>query len=545
MQMQMRIRITVHGALYALTGLLLLTAGLLRGELLSTALGGLLTLYTGFAALAVGCTAFYWRHEEPSVSLTESSVAGNDAAAGCGVIAVSPAAAVFPRCAVGAAASYTLSFSRTPDPAAEAAVQMNIPLHVARTVYHTESVPRGRYFYRQQYLAFKDLCGFFAVQLMQPRSVSRVYTGPPRLQPFEAGSPPELSARTAQDVPQLERTAELYESRPYFPGDDPRKIHWKLYAHTGGLSIKLGAFEPPPVKHVSIYIEAPRVLRKQDQKLVEDVFDAFVGRLASFILQLLNTGRECSLLLYDYRVYDYRDVYDSLDDYEISGGEAPVHKARKNSGGMPLQRFDILPDDRDALSRVLNLCAIPAVQSVRSTCRIGAVWSCCRGTALSRRIEAARNAWKMRETGGADSDAAAVFRAVPEESGLLYCYLPLPDSYAYSRNGISGAALKAAELKAAESRRAGVETVFYLADIPALHEAPRVSGGAPRVSGGGDARSRGLCSGFRGRFRQTVHRLLYCSAASLRQEAFYRRYKDAAERELRFFAARNDHALLF
>lgn len=532
--MQMRIRITVHGALYALTGLLLLTAGLLRGELLSTALGGLLTLYTGFAALAVGCTAFYWRHEEPAVSLTESSVAGNDAAAGCGVIAVSPAAAVFPRCAVGAAAFYTLTFSRTPDPAAEIAVRMDIPLYAARTVYYAESVPRGRYFYRQQYLAFKDLCGFFAVQLMQPRSVSRVYTVPPRLQPFEAGSPPELSARTVQDVPQLERTAELYESRPYFPGDDPRKIHWKLYAHTGGLSIKLGAFEPPPVKHVSIYIEAPRVLRKQDRKLVEDVFDAFIGRLAALIVQLLNTGIECSLLL-----CDYRDVYDSLDVYEISGGEAPVHKARKNSGGMLLQRFDILPDDKDALTRVLNLCAIPAVQSVQSvqsTSRIGAVWSCCRGTALSRRIGTTRDAWKTREAGMVvDSDAAAVFRAVPEESGLLYCYLPLPDSYAYSRNSISGA-----ELKAAESRRAGVETVFYLAGIPALHEAPRVSGGALRVSGGGDTGS-----GFRRWFRQTVHRLLYCSAASLWQEAFYRRYKDAAERELRVFAARNGHALLF
>lgn len=530
MQVQMRIRITVHGALYALTGLLLLTAGLLRGELLSTALGGLLTLYTGFAALAVGCTAFYWRHEEPSVNLTESSAAVSGEAAGCGIIAVSPAAAVFPRCAVGAAASYTLSFSRTPDPAAEIAVRMDIPLYAARTVYYAESVPRGRYFYRQQYLAFKDLCGFFAVQLMQPRSVSRVYTVPPRLQPFESGSPPELSVRTVQDVPQLERTAELYESRPYFPGDDPRKIHWKLYAHTGGLSIKLGAFEPPPVKHVSIYIEAPRVLRKQDRKFVEDVFDAFVGRLASFILQLLNTGIECSLLLYDYRVYDYRD------DYEISGGEAPVHKARKNSGGMPLQRFDILSDDRDALTRVLNLCAIPALQSVRSTCRVGAVWSCCIGSALSRRIGTARNAWKTREAGMVvDSDAAAVFRAVPDDSGLLYCYLPLPDSYAYSRNSISGV-----ELKAAESRRAEVETVFYLADIPALHEAPRVSGGAPRVSGGGETGS-----GFRRWFRQTVHRLLYCSAASLRQEAFYRRYKDAAERELRVFAARNGHALLF
>ena len=516
--MQMRIRITVHGALYALTGFLLLAAGLLRGELLSTAFGGLLTLYTGFAALAAGVTAFYWRHEEPAVSLTESSAAGNDAAWGCGVIAVSPAAPVFPRCAVGAAAFYTLTFSRTPDPTAEAAVRMNIPLHAARTVYYAESVPRGRYFYRQQYLAFKDLCGFFAVQLMQPCSVSRVYTVPPRLQPFEAGSPLELSERTVLDVPQLERTAELYESRPYFPGDDPRKIHWKLYAHTGGLSIKLGAFEPPPVKHVSIYIEAPRVLRKQDRKFVEDVFDAFVGRLASFIVQLLNTGIECSLLLYDY-----------LDDYEISGGEAPVHKARKNSGGMLLQRFDILPDDKDALTRVLNLCAIPALQSVRSTCRIGAVWSCCRGTALSRRIGTARNAWKTREAGMVvDSDAAAVFRAVPDDSGLLYCYLPLPDSYAYPRNGISGA-----ELKAAASRRAGVETVFYLADIPALHE-------APPVSGGGDTGS-----GFRGRFRQAVHRLLYCSAASLRREAFYRRYKDAAERELRFFAARNDHALLF
>ena len=44
--------------------------------------------------------------------------------------------------------------------------------------------------------------------------------------------------------------------------------------------------------------------------------------------------------------------------------------------------------------------------------------------------------------------------------------------------------------------------------------------------------------------RGDIHRLLYSSAASARQDAFYRKVQEAAERELRIFTAGNCHAEL-
>ena len=64
----MRIRITVHGAVYAAMGALLLISGLLRGELLSAVCGGVLTLYAGFAAAAVAVSALCWKSEEPDLA---------------------------------------------------------------------------------------------------------------------------------------------------------------------------------------------------------------------------------------------------------------------------------------------------------------------------------------------------------------------------------------------------------------------------------------------------------------------------------------------
>lgn len=38
---------------------------------------------------------------------------------------------------------------------------------------------------------------------------------------------------------------ELSEHRPYVPGDDPRRINWKLYGHLGELFVREKDFEPP------------------------------------------------------------------------------------------------------------------------------------------------------------------------------------------------------------------------------------------------------------------------------------------------------------
>ena len=471
----MRIRITRHGAVYTVMGALLLISGLLRGELLSAVCGGLLTLYAGFAAAAVAVTALCWKSEEPDLA---SDGGGFTVTPAHSKTSQSDAAKTFPPCIPGTAAFYTIEFSLSPEPTAETAARLSIPLQGMRTEYHPENLTRGRYFYKRQYLNIRDFAGFFAAAYTQPPCLSVPYiVVQPALSPQKTVFP-DLRSRTVNDLPSQERTHELYESRPYFPGDDPRKIHWKLYAHTNTLSIKLGAFEPPPVKRLTIYIEEPVCTKKKEQAWVASIFDVFIGRLSGVIIELLNTGIQCSLLLCDY----------------------PQRS---------LQRYEITEEASAAAAQIQNLLAVPA----------------------------------LRVSPEALPDAADIFNAVPDGGGLLYCYMPtggVPRNAAGTpfrppyTEGITGggehiAAYQntAAYRKITAYSRRGVETFFCLAAASVSEEHRPLD----------ELRHRVLS-------REYIHRLLYSSAASARQDAFYRKVQEAAERELRIFTAGNCHAEL-
>lgn len=448
----MRIRITRHGAVYTVMGALLLISGLLRGELLSAVCGGLLTLYAGFAAAAVAVTAFCWKSEEPDLASDDGGFTVTPARS---KTAQSESAKTFPHCVPGTATFYTIEFSLSPEPTAETAARLCIPLQGIQTKYHPENLTRGRYFYKRLYLNIRDFAGFFAAAYPQPPCLSVPYIVVQPVIPSQKTVFPDLRSRTVNDLPSQERTSELYESRPYFPGDDPRKIHWKLYAHTNTLSIKLGAFEPPPVKRLTIYIEEPVCMKKKERAWVASIFDAFIGRLSGVIIELLNAGIQCSLLLYDY-------PQQSLQRYEITEEGASA-----------------------AAAQIQTLLAIPA----------------------------------LRASPEALPDAAKVFQAVLDGGGLLYCYMPT--------EGVSRNASAAPFRPPRAESISDVETFFCVA-------APPVSENCMQA----DERAHRVLS------RRGIHRLLYSSAASARQDAFYRKVQEAAERALRIFTAGNCHAEL-
>ena len=479
---------TRHGAVYTAMGALLLISGLLRGELLSAVCGGLLMLYAGFAATAVAVSALCWKSEEPDLAPEGSGFTVTPARS---KTAQSESAKTFPHCIPGTAAFYTIEFSLSPEPTVETAARLSIPLQGMRTEYHPENLTRGRYFYKRQYLNIRDFAGFFAAAYTQPPCLSVPYiVVQPALSPQKTVFP-DLRSRTVNDLPSQERTHELYESRPYFPGDDPRKIHWKLYAHTNTLSIKLGAFEPPPVKRLTIYIEEPVCVKKKERALTASIFNAFIGRLSGVIIELLNAGIQCSLLLYDY-------------------------------SQQSLQRYEITEEASAAAAQIQNLLAIPALHTSPE----------------------------------ALPDAAEVFQAASDGGGLLYCYVPSVNATQSAVDtptlGIAAKVLfhppragdrpsagnnigeqiaayqnTAAYRKITAYNRSGVETFFCVAAPPVSEEHTPLDERAHRV----------LSRGY-------IHRLLYASTASARQDAFYRKVQEAAERELRIFTAGNCHAEL-
>lgn len=196
------------------------------------------------------------------------------------------------------------------------------------------------------------------------------------------------------------------------------------------------------------------------------------------IIELLNAGIQCSLLLYDY----------------------PQQS---------LQRYEITAEGAAAVAQIQNLLAIPA----------------------------------LRASPEALPDAAEVFQAVPDGGGLLYCYMPTegvsrnasvapfrpPHTESISGGGEHIAAYQntAAYRKITACSRSGVETLFCVAVSPVSENCMQADELAHRVLS-----------------RRGIHRLLYSSAASARQDAFYRKVQEAAERELRIFTAGNCHAEL-
>jgi len=119
---------------------------------------------------------------------------------------------------------------------------------------------RGAYFSAFDEFAVFDILGLFRFAYRIP-SVDVAENGAARLlvSPGAGAEPLPVKAKGGeairQDSATLERTDYLIDHRPYVPGDDPRRINWKLYGHGGELIVRQGEREPPPSSALTILID--------------------------------------------------------------------------------------------------------------------------------------------------------------------------------------------------------------------------------------------------------------------------------------------------
>jgi uncharacterized protein (DUF58 family) len=114
---------------------------------------------------------------------------------------------------------------------------------------------RGAYFSDYDEFAIFDMPGFFYFAWRIPHENGVRLLVCPRA----ADEPVSTAARAGETnrVPEqvFQRTDNLIEHRPYVPGDDPRRINWKLYSHGGGLFVREGEREPPPHSNILILVD--------------------------------------------------------------------------------------------------------------------------------------------------------------------------------------------------------------------------------------------------------------------------------------------------
>jgi uncharacterized protein (DUF58 family) len=133
---------------------------------------------------------------------------------------------------------------------------------------------RGAYFSAYDEFAVFDVFGFFRFAfLLTAGSNARLLASP-----HAAQEPLAVHARAGESNQQPEfsfqRTDNLIDHRPYIPGDDPRRINWKLYGHGGGLFVREGEREPPPHSNIVIMADCeydPLLYNRGEARLGVDV----------------------------------------------------------------------------------------------------------------------------------------------------------------------------------------------------------------------------------------------------------------------------------
>ncbi|MDR0589586.1 MAG: DUF58 domain-containing protein [Spirochaetaceae bacterium] len=201
---------------------------------------------------------------------------------------------------------------------------------------------RGAYYSTQDRFIITDCLGFFRVFFPIPQD------GSPRLLalPAPAGEPIPVYIQSGGNSQRTERTFQrtddLTDHRPYVPGDDPRRINWKLYGHGGDLFVREGEPEPPPHSRLVILVDTqadPLLFTPESARLGVDLLCENALALA---LDYLDRGM---------------DIQAAYTGGKIRGGTAAeLAEALAYPAALPLSGGEALPEITD---RGVLLLALP------------------------------------------------------------------------------------------------------------------------------------------------------------------------------------------
>lgn len=116
-----------------------------------------------------------------------------------------------------------------------------------------DTTRRGVWRLDTTWLTARDLLGFCSAPVPAPAS------GSVTVLPDVADTPVGEAAGGAGGEHLIQsgirrRSEELFETRRYVPGDDPRKINWKMFARWNELLVRIGEEVPPPQSRVVCYL---------------------------------------------------------------------------------------------------------------------------------------------------------------------------------------------------------------------------------------------------------------------------------------------------
>jgi hypothetical protein len=153
---------------------------------------------------------------------------------------------------------------------------------------------RGAYYSAGDELAFPDAFGFLDFSWPLPPDGEALVLAGPRPAEEALILDPRAGGRERRGGPHYRRTDDLIDHRPYIPGDDPRRINWKLYSHgpAGSLFVREGEAEPPPHSQLLILADTEADPGLYSPRGAREAVDLLCAQVLAICLDLGGRGMD-------------------------------------------------------------------------------------------------------------------------------------------------------------------------------------------------------------------------------------------------------------
>lgn len=225
-----RFSVTRFGIAALALGLALFAEGLFHGELAALLSGAGLLAYAAYSLFLAALAAYAWRDVCVTAEWGDIEHVLLRAIPAIDASALAPWLSF---CSVHYEAVYRLDEEA---PGTKAFV-LSVRVFCGDTKKRINPPDRGLYVGSSPKLVISDFTGLFRFS----RDLSGTFSAgtliiPARPESSEIPALPSGRSSFFAGKSTFRRSEELYEARRYFAGDDPRKINWNIFAHTGELA---------------------------------------------------------------------------------------------------------------------------------------------------------------------------------------------------------------------------------------------------------------------------------------------------------------------
>jgi uncharacterized protein (DUF58 family) len=156
---------------------------------------------------------------------------------------------------------------------------------------------RGAYYGPKDRFFIGDILGLFRYRLPLPRDESPRILALPQAAAESIPAHIESGGDSQRQDTQYRRSDNLIDHRPYVPGDDPRRINWKLYGHapSSELFVREGEQEPPPHSRLLILVETLADPALYDGASARRAVDLLCENALSIALEYRRRGMDLSI----------------------------------------------------------------------------------------------------------------------------------------------------------------------------------------------------------------------------------------------------------